>query len=97
MRNKFDFYEVVKVASSKPKHIKLNGQLGVVKGMAQNEETGVWSYGVNLAKKNGLITRFYEDEIVSTGERVEPTDFYTGESIKVRVDPKTGEGEIIDD
>jgi len=97
MKNKFNFYEIVRIVSDKPKHAEINGATGVVAGMAQNEETGRWTYGVSIDKLDGLVRRMDEDSLVSIGVVGKREDFYTGESIKVRVDPKTGEGYIVDD
>ncbi len=97
MKSKFQFYDVVKIISENPKHVSLKGKLAVIRGKVKNEETGVWSYGVSLYKKESFITRFYEEELEFVKKRADPRDFHTSESIKIRVDPETGEGEIVDD
>lgn len=97
MKNKFNFNDVVKIVSSKSSHKEINGELGVIKGMVQCEETAEWIYGVAIYKQEGLIWRVKEDSLVSTGEKADSKEFMSSESVKVRVDPKTGKGKIIDD
>lgn len=96
MSSKFDFYEIVTVITDKPSCSQINGEMGVVMGKAQDEDTGEWSYGVSIYSDEGLLWRVDEKDIYSTGKKANPTDFYTGETIKVRVDPKTGEGTVVE-
>ena len=107
MKNKFKFYETLEI---KPADGRLDlsgldtrkfdydilvGERGVIFGMVQ-ADNGQWLYDIRLEKKNDKYT-IRECDLVSTGIMKKRSDFYTGEAIKVRVDPKTGEGEIVDD
>src|SRR3990167_1407905 len=97
MKNKFDFYEVVIIASTKPNLHKINGTKGVILGMAQNEKTGRWGYAISMYTDNGLCWHIMEEDLISTGEKAKKEDFYTGESVKIRVDLETGEGRLAED
>lgn len=97
MKNKFQFYEVVKVIdSSKPKLKEFSGEEGAVLGMAQSEHSDRWSYGVMLSSIDE-IRSFYEEDLVSTSKILKRSDFYSGETVKVQVDPITGEGSLKDE
>jgi len=96
MKSKFDFYEIVKVNSSKNALREINNSEGVIRGKAQNEETGRWGYGVSIYKDNGLIWHIMEEDLQFTGRKADPKDFEAGETVKVQVDPKTGEGSLPD-
>lgn len=99
IKRKFEFYEIVRISSDDPKHKYLTGCLGVVRGMVQNENTGDWIYGISLKKEKecGEIWRFYETQLCSTGKKAKPEDFITDQSVKVRVNHKSGKGEIVDE
>ena len=98
MKSKFDFYEVVRIHSNDIKHQQFNGHLGIIRGKVQNEKTGKWIYGVSIHEKNyESIHRFYECHLQKTGQKTNPKDYESGEVVKIRVDPKTGEGEIIEE
>ena len=107
MKNKLDFYEVVEVS---PKSGKLDlsdldtrkfnyqvlvGKQGTVIGMVQNDD-GAWLYDVCFKREDDRFT-FREEDLVSTGIKRSRSEFYTGDSVRIRVDPNTGEGKIIDD
>jgi hypothetical protein len=92
MKNKFEFFEVVKVNSEYKRDTRVVGLEGTVLGMAQNEQ-GLWGYAVFLDKFDEAWD-FMENHIDSTGRKDEPSKFYDGTSIKVKVDPKTGEGDL---
>ncbi len=107
--NKFKFYEVVKIQPQagsldlsgldlrKFDYQTLVGKKGVIMAMVQ-ADNGDWLYEVSLDvmdEKASYTIR--EQDLISTGIMKKREDFYTGESIRVRVDPKTGEGEIVDD
>jgi hypothetical protein len=97
MTSKFDFYEIVKVISLDPIQKDINGKLGVIRGKAQNEITHEWSYGIVIDGTDGMVRRVYEKDLQYTGQKADPKDFESGESIKVKVDPKTGRGYLSDD
>ena len=96
MKNKYNFYDIVKVHSDKNSLREINNCEGAILGMSQNEETGCWGYGVSIYKDNGLCWSIKEEDLQPTGKKGKRSDFYTGESVRVRVDPKTGEGEIVE-
>ena len=107
MKNKFDFYEIVEI---KPKNGCLDlskldtrkfnyqilvGKRGTILGMVQNDD-GCWLYDVCLKSEENRFT-IREEDLKSTGMKADPNDFMTNEFVKVRVNPKTGEGEIVDE
>lgn len=96
MENKFDYYEIVKIKSGNPELSDVNGLKGAVLGISESEDSKQIAYSVHIFK---LKTSWFifEEDLKPTGMKANPEDFYTGESIKVRVDPKTGEGEIVED
>jgi len=86
---KFNFYDVVKVLSEPSKEmIEISGQEGVVLGRA--EEDGCCVYAISLS--SGETWQIEEEDLESTGKISAPADIYSGESIKVSVDPETGDG-----
>lgn len=94
MKNKFDFYEIVRVNSDDLSHASLNGKLGVVRGMAEDERAEVWIYGVSLYDEGGLVQRFFEEQIESTGKMAGRDEFVTEDSVRVTTNPDSGEGKI---
>jgi len=92
MKTHFDFYEIVTVVSKNPDHANIHGKLGVVRGKSKNEKTGSWSYGVAIYDLEGVVFHLNESEIKSMGKKVDSSEFCTGESAKVSVNPRTGEG-----
>lgn len=92
--NKFDLYEVIKVLPNDNLELaQLMGERGTILGMAQNEESKEWSYSISL-ESSGEVWCVREVDMEATGEVRNHSDFYTGESVKVRVDPETGEGSM---
>lgn len=92
MKNKFDFYEVVVICENHDVDLAgLTGQRGAVLGMAQDDETGLWVYAVSL-DSTGDVWNVGENHLTATGEAKERSDFYSGDSIEVKVDRETGEG-----
>ena len=95
MSNKFQFYEVVKVVSVNPKLSEIAGKFGAILGMAQNDD-GTWGYSVHVFnEEDGWDVM--ESDLEATGKIMRREDFYDGSSIRIRVDPETGEGSIVDD
>ena len=91
MEAKFTFYEIVRVISyTRP------GSEGAVLGMAQNDD-GLWYYAIALYDDSNLVWNFREDELEPTGRHDRRESFYDEASIRVRVDPETGEGWIADE
>jgi len=92
MKNKFDFYDVVEIVpNEEPDLRELAGQRGTVLGMSQHEETKCWGYSVSL-DSSGEVWNVSEEHLIATGESRERGDFYSGESVRVKVDPETSEG-----
>ena len=84
MKNKFKFYEIVKVVSTNPELSEINGKIGTILGMSEND--GLWIYSVSF---EDLESGWCADEVVlvSTHRFAKREDFYTGESVKVLVSP----------
>lgn len=90
--NRFNFYDVVQVQTSNSSlQDGLVGQIGTILGMAQNEKTGVWTYSVSI-EPDGDVWNIDEVHLQATGATKSRSEFYDGESVKVLVDPVTGEG-----
>jgi hypothetical protein len=100
MGSKYNFYDIVKIASSKPNLKKVNGKLGVIRGKSQHEiNPSLFAYAVNVLSHTGLAKENYfifEEDLVSTGKKADPTSFETGESVNVRMNCKTSMGNITD-
>lgn len=92
MISKFRFYEKVRVSSADPSKAGINGELGAVLGMAQDDD-GAWSYSVSIYS-TGICWNCLENELVATGEYDRRETFYTGDSVQVAVDKKGG-GRVI--
>ena len=97
MRNKFNFYDIVKVSSQKLHLKEVNGSEGVIRGMSQSETSGEWGYAVSIYKDDGMVWDIMENDLVSTGKAASRSEVTTDESVKVRVDPETGKGKIVED
>lgn len=94
MSNRFQFYEVVVVTAFKNvSQQSIMGMQGTVLGMGQDEETKGWNYAVSM-DSTGIVWCFDEEQLTSTGNHKKREDFYSGETIKVHVEPKTGRGSI---
>ena len=92
MKNRFQFYEVVVVTESDDNNLKsVIGQEGTILGMA--EESSRWSYSVSMAP-TGVVWTFEEQQLKPTGRRQERSDLYSGDVVKVQVDPNTGRGSV---
>jgi hypothetical protein len=94
---KFEFYEVVRVIScAKDVPVRLLGAEGAILGRTQGDQGDIeWSYAVTFEGEiNTWI--FMEAELEPTGRFKRREDFYDGSSIRVIVDPATGEGCVIE-
>jgi hypothetical protein len=92
MQNRFDFYEVVRIESRKPRYQEIYGQEGVILGMSQAQDLS-WGYAVQLLdSEDGWAIP--EEELTSAGRSMKREDIYPGDSIRVKVDPNTGEGSV---
>jgi hypothetical protein len=90
--NKFEFFEIVKINENCKHNTSLVGLEGTVLGMAKDEQ-GIWSYAVSLDKL-GKTYSLMESQLEPTGKKDDPNRIYDGSSIKVKVDPETGEGDL---
>lgn len=92
MKNKFQFYEVVEVIDNNAASLKnIIGEEGTILGMAEDENSHQWSYGVSMTS-TGTVRCIDERYLQSKGKFKNRSDFYSGESIKINTDPHTGRG-----
>ncbi|MBB71512.1 MAG: hypothetical protein CMF50_03860 [Legionellales bacterium] len=98
MTRELNFYEIVRVISDKDDCKAIKNKLFVVRGKVYDDEKHEWLYSASLLEKKGYgeIVSFSASELEATGKEADPNDFMTGESVRVQVDPETGEGKIID-
>ncbi len=97
MNSKFNFYEIVRVSSTKSSLHEINSCEGVVKGKSQCEDTGQWAYAISIYKDGGIVWSIMEEDLISTGKLDESSQHTSTTHLKVQVDPKTGEGKIVDE
>ena len=97
MTSKFDFYEIVTINTQNPKRKNLNGQRAAVlaKGQESDEPDALIKYYDIWVYQLEKVFSFHEDELLATGEFDKRENFFSGESIRVSVDPETGEGKIV--
>jgi hypothetical protein len=99
--NKFDFHDIVVIFSANKKLVHFNGRTGVIRGISDSEEDAtIYAYSVDILNEKGEVEfcKFiFEKDLRATGKKFDETQMYTGEFVKVRVDPKTGEGELVND
>ncbi|MDB6096169.1 MAG: Immunity protein 31 [Francisellaceae bacterium] len=92
MTAKFNFYEIAKVRSlSRLK--KFNGMECIIIGKAQDEESKLWSYAIDVGDK---ASSAFEYELEKTGKFANSDDFKPVDTVCVRVMPD-GSGEIVED
>lgn len=100
MKSKFNFDEIVKIISTKPSLAVYNGKLGIIKGKSQSEEKpNLFAYSVDVINENGEIVAckfIFESDLKATGKDFASKTEYVG-TAKVRVDPRTGEGELVNE
>jgi hypothetical protein len=96
MKNKFDLYDIVIVCSQRKDLEEINGCRGYISAMSQSEETGLWRYAVGIYDKE-CLWEVRESELLSTGEKEDPRINEPVDTIRVRVDPETGEGYLVDE
>lgn len=94
MNSSYRFYEVVKIRSKRDEIKNIDGSEGTILGMAKDEE-GMWSYSVHIDDID-VSYHLMEHEIVRTGKTRKKEDYYDGDSVRVRVNSVTGEGDISD-
>ena len=89
MKNKFNFYEVIKILDLDKDLKEIHGLEGTVLGMSQDDD-GAWGYAVSVKNECWDIS---ETNMVSTGKFSKREDFYPGDTVKVIVNEK-GKGEL---
>jgi hypothetical protein len=89
MEARYRFYEVVRVRTQGGHY---DGLEGAVLGIAQDEPGGR-GYAVHLYELEE-VHYFSEEELESTGKQDKRENFYGGTTVRVIVDPETGEGRI---
>lgn len=94
MASKFEFLEIVRVNPKSPGLESVAGSEGAVLGKSQ-DEAGKWGYAVFIY---GLDETWdlQEIDLESMGRMAKHEDFCDGTSIRVAVDPETGEGRIVE-
>ena len=101
MKNKFNAYDVVKIMSQNPELVEINGKEGIVLGVPQIEEDySIFTYSVYVLDPKGKMEECWsvdEEDLQPTGKKMKEEDIYTGETVRVRVDPETGEGYLVED
>jgi hypothetical protein len=90
MEPRYSFYEIVRVARHEAPLKHLSGLEGMVLGRGRDEQ-GEWYYAVHLYDRNE-VRSFCEAELEATGNLGKRESLYDGSSVKVAVDPATGEG-----
>ena len=91
----FDFYEVVRIRTSDPQKLQLNGEKGAVLGITETEDhTEPFLYAVSIDSLKECWC-FFEGELEQTGERRSRSDYFSGKSIRVVVD-EHGNGSLAD-
>jgi archaellin len=100
MKSKFAFYEIIRVVSEKKELQKIKGKLGIITGKAQNEtDPSIFSYAVDILNDDEDVIDgwcIYEEDLQATGKTVDSKKIFTGKSVKIQVNPKTGRGKIIE-
>lgn len=71
-----------------------------MRGKSQSEDDpSIFAYAVSILNEEGEVIEcwsIFEEDLQPTGKKSNPAKHMTSQKIKVRVDPKIGEGEIID-
>ena len=91
-RPKFEFYEKVRIISTTPRAKEVFGEIAAVLGRAANEQ-GRYYYAV-FVYRDQICWEFKEEELEATGEFDTRDSFYSGESVRVKVDEK-GRGRLV--
>ena len=98
MMNKYNFDDLVKVISNKNELLKINNRIGIIRGISQSEDNpNVYAYAVDILDHNNEIEDgwfIFEEDLQPTGKMANLKNFNHIESVKVYVDPETGEGKL---
>ncbi len=94
MNKSLDFFVEVLITKPAESHRQFAGLRGFVTGKSPRKD-GKWSYVIAFNDHEHCYM-FDQEELEATGRCFREEDFFDGSSIKVRVDPKTGEGEFVE-
>ena len=93
LKPRFQFYEIVRVASSDPELTEIHVERGAILGVSENDN-GTFGYAVFIYRDE-ICWDLAEGELEATGVFSRREEFYDGTSIRVRVDEQ-GRGWIVD-
>jgi len=93
MKPKFKFYEVVEILAHPSVRKELVGCFGAILGRSEGESGWIYAISITGVKNATCIS---EEFLRSTGQVMKREDFYTGETVHVTVDPKTGRGKVVE-
>lgn len=97
MKNKYEFWEIIKIQSELKKHKLINGREGIVLAMGENKD-GTYGYSISVIFDHNDLSNnegwdIEEQYLKTTGKFMKREDFYDGSTAKVGVDEK-GRGHI---
>ena len=91
---RFQFYEIVRVASGNATLATIHGETGAILGMAEHDD-GAYGYAVFIYRDQ-ICWSIDEEDLEATGRFSSREAFYDGTSVRVRVD-EHGRGWIVDE
>ena len=97
MNSKFNYYDITIIKTTDPKIKKFNGLEATIQGKSQSEEDpAIWAYSVSI---DGLDECYFvfEKDLYPTGRIAKEEHYMSQDTIRVRVDPETGEGNIVEE
>lgn len=95
VNTQFDFYEVVIIdGASNDGLLEIDGHEGIVLGKAYDQAATSWTYAVSVIA-TGIVWSVAERCLRSTGKRVDRSQVYSGDVVRVEVDPNSGDGSIV--
>lgn len=92
---RFGVLEIVRIVIPHAEDPDALGKVGAVVGFSQ-APTGEWSYAIYFLDHDEDGWMFEERQLASTGRFCAREEIYPGDRIRVRVDPATGEGTIVE-
>ncbi len=95
LMKKFKYLEVVKVGSDEiTRREGISGLCGYIQTDGSFYE-GEYIWGVYINRKEGVYM-LRDSQLTSMGKVLKKEDIYDGTTVRVKVNPKTGEGEALD-
>lgn len=85
-----DFYDIVSILPCDAVPKRLWGTQGVVVGRAQSSN-GLWEYAIQAFADEDCCWQIDEQFLRAEGRRMNRDELYTGESVRVRLDPVANE------